>query len=159
MTIQEMTQTMLMDSKLTDVFWPHAVHTSVHIKNRVMLKKNDKTPYKLWKGILANVKNFIVFGSKCYIKREDGRMGKFDSHVEKSILVGYSSIRKAYKCFNLRLKKVVKSINVMVDETCGWKIKEEENESVEQVHEEEAKDEVLEGEDEEDHIEVEEKEY
>jgi hypothetical protein len=43
------------------------------------------------------VKYFIVFGSKCYIKREYGKIGKFDSRVDKGILVGYSSKRKAYK--------------------------------------------------------------
>jgi hypothetical protein len=113
-----MAQTMLMDSKLIDIFWTQAVNTVVHIQNRVMLRNiTDKTPYDLWKGRLANVKHFIVFGSKCYIKREDGRMGKFDSHVDKGILLGYSSTRKAYKCYNLRLNKVVESINVTIDET------------------------------------------
>ena len=63
-----------------------------------MIKNNtDKTPYELWKGRPANVKHFIIFGRKCYIKREDGRMGKFDSRVDKGILVGYSSTRKASK--------------------------------------------------------------
>jgi hypothetical protein len=96
---QEMAQTILMDYKLTDIFWTQAVHTAVHIQNRVMLRNNtDKTPYELWKGRPANVKHFRVFGSKCYIKREDGRMGKFDSRVDKGILVGYSSTWKAYKC-------------------------------------------------------------
>jgi hypothetical protein len=86
-------------------------------------------------------------------------MGKFDSHVDKGVLVGYSSTMKEYKCYNLRVKKVVESINVMVDETNGGKLKEEEKESVEQVYEEEAKDEEeTKGEDEEDQIEVEEKE-
>ena len=66
-----MDRTMLMDSKLTDIFWTHAVYTMVHIQNRVMLRNNtDKTPYELWKGRPANVKHFRVFGSKCYIKRE-----------------------------------------------------------------------------------------
>ena len=61
-------------------FWTQVVHTSVHIQNRVMLRNNtDKTPYK----DQQNVKHFRVFGSKCYIKREDGRMGKFDSRREK----------------------------------------------------------------------------
>ena len=83
-TVQEMARTMIMDSKLTNVFWTQAVHTTVHIQNRVMLRNNtDKTPYELWKGRPANVKHFRVFGSKCYIKREDGRMGKFDSRVDK----------------------------------------------------------------------------
>jgi hypothetical protein len=55
-----------------------------------MLRNNtDKTPYNLWKGRLANVKCFRVFGSKCYIKREYGRMGRFDSRADKGILVSY----------------------------------------------------------------------
>jgi hypothetical protein len=53
--------------------------------------------------------------------------------VDKSVLFGYSSTRKAYKCYNIRLNKVVESINVTVDETGGWKLKEEEKESVEQI--------------------------
>jgi hypothetical protein len=53
---------------------------------------------------------------KNLIKREYGRMRKFDSHVDKVIHVGYSSTRKAYKCYNLRLNKVVESINVTIDE-------------------------------------------
>jgi hypothetical protein len=86
----EMDRTMLMDSKLTDIFWKHAVHIMIHIQNRVMLRNNtEKTPYELWKGRPTNVKHFRVFGSKCYIKREDGRMGKFDSCVDKGALVGY----------------------------------------------------------------------
>jgi hypothetical protein len=113
-----MARTMIMDSKLTYIFWTHVVHTVFHIQNKVMLGNNtDKTPYRLWKGRPTNVKHFRVFGSKCYIKREYGRMGKFDSRVDKGILVGYSSTRKAYKCYNLRLNKVVESINVTIDET------------------------------------------
>ena len=83
-----MAQTMLMDSKLTDIFWTHAVHKTIHIQNRVMLiNNNDKTPYELSKGRPKNVKHFKVFGSKCYIKREDGITGKFESRVEKKYLL------------------------------------------------------------------------
>ena len=63
-TIQEMARTMLMDSKLTDIFWTQKVHTTVHIQNRVIVRNNtDKTRYELWKGRPANVKHFRVFGS------------------------------------------------------------------------------------------------
>jgi hypothetical protein len=114
--------------------WTHAMHTTVHIQNRLILKNNsDKNPYELWKGRPTNVKHFRFFGRKCYIKREYGRMGKFDSCVEKGILIGYSSKRKSYKCYNIRLNKVLERINVMVDETGGRKLKEEEKESVEQI--------------------------
>jgi hypothetical protein len=105
-----------------------------------------------------NVKQFKVFGSKCYIKREDGRMGNFDSRVDTGVLVGYSSTRKAYKCYNMRLNKVVESINVTIDEIGGRESMKEKNESVEQLYEEESKDEEeVEEEDEEDQTEVEEK--
>jgi hypothetical protein len=115
---------MLMDSKLTDIFWTHAIHTMVHIQNKVMLRNTiDKTPYELCKGRPSNVKHFRVFGRKCYIKSEDGRMGKFESRVDKGVLVGYSSTRKAYKCYNLRLNKVVESINVTIDEMGGRELK------------------------------------
>jgi hypothetical protein len=39
---KEMARTMLMDSKLTDIFWTHAVHTTIHIQNRVMLRNNNE---------------------------------------------------------------------------------------------------------------------
>jgi hypothetical protein len=147
MTVQKMAQTMLMDSKLTYFFCTQEVHTIIHIQNKVMLKNNtDKMRCELWKGRPTNVKHFRFFGSKCYIKREDGKMGKFESRVDEGVLVGYSSTRKSYKCYNLRLNKVVESINVTIDETGTQELKEEENESMEQLYEEETKDEK-EGED------------
>jgi hypothetical protein len=39
MIIQEMARTMLMDSKFIDIFWTQEVHTTIHIQNRVMIKK------------------------------------------------------------------------------------------------------------------------
>jgi hypothetical protein len=77
------------------------------------------------------VKNYRVFGKKLYIKRADARMGKFDSCVDKGVLVGYSSTRKEYKCYNLILNKVMESINVTIDETGRQELNEEENESME----------------------------
>jgi transposase InsO family protein len=158
MTVQEMARTMLMDSKLIEIFWTQEVHTTIHIQNRLILRNNiDKTPYELWKGRPSKVKHFKVFGSKCYNKREDGRMGKFDSHVDKRVIVGYSITRKSYKCYNLRLNKVMESINVTIDEIGRQELKEEENESMEHIYEEEEEDEKeVEGEDEENVIEVEE---
>ena len=138
----ENAQTMLMDSKLTDIFWTHVVHTTIHIQNKVILRNNsDTNPYELWKGIPSNLKHFSVFARKWYIKREDQNMGKFDSHVDKGIQVGYSSSRKSYKCFNLRLNKLVESINVTINEIGGWKMKEENKDSLEYVSKEEVKEE------------------
>jgi hypothetical protein len=93
------------------------------------------------------------------LENAQSELGKFDSRVEKGILVGYSSTRKEYKCYNLRLNKVVERINVTIDETGRPKSKKEENKSMEQLFEEEDKkeeEEEDEDEDEENLIEVEE---
>jgi hypothetical protein len=75
---QEMDRTMLMDSKLTDIFWTHVVHTSVHVQNRVMLRNNnDKTPYELWKGSTNN--NF-------YIKVTQGNILLIEIYVDDIVL-------------------------------------------------------------------------
>jgi hypothetical protein len=66
-----------------------SAYISSHSKHSNAQKNIDKTPYDLWKGRPANVKYFRVFGSKCYIKREGGRMGRFESLADKGILVGY----------------------------------------------------------------------
>ena len=108
MSMLEMARTMINDSNLDDKFWGLAVHTTVHIMNKGLLRSgSDKTPYELWTSRSTYVKHFRIFGSRCYIKRDDGKIGKFDSHVDEGIFVGYSSNRKAYKFYNLRLGKVV----------------------------------------------------
>jgi hypothetical protein len=48
---------------------------------------------------------------------------KFDSQVDKGILVLYSSKTKAYKFLNIRLNIIVERINVMIDEAYGRKKK------------------------------------
>ena len=75
-----MARTMLNDSQLNDKLWGQETHTFVHILNKGLLRNDsDKTPYELWMGRSANAKHFGIFGSKCYIKRDDGKIGKFDS--------------------------------------------------------------------------------
>jgi len=106
---------MLKHSKLSDILWAQGVHTKNHILNRgILISNSDKIPYELWKGRMTNENNFIVFWSKCYIKREDEKLGKFDSRVEKGILFGYSNKRKSYKFFSPRLKRIVEIFNVTI---------------------------------------------
>jgi hypothetical protein len=85
---QEMARTMLMDSKLTDIFWTHAVHTTIHIQNRVMLRNNnDKTPYELWKGSTDN---------NLYIKVTQGSILLIEIYVD-DIVFGSTNDRLSQK--------------------------------------------------------------
>ncbi|GLJ31039.1 hypothetical protein SUGI_0621090 [Cryptomeria japonica] len=54
--------------------------------------------------------------SKRFIKKDEQDLGGFESWSDEGILLGYSTHSKAYKCYNKRLRKVVESVNVKVDE-------------------------------------------
>ena len=62
----------------------------------------------------------------CYIKRLDENLGKFDARSDEGIFLGYASTKKAYRCYNLRLHKIVKSANVKMDDLKTKKIKHQE---------------------------------
>jgi len=55
----------------------------------------NNTPYELWFGKKASVRYFIVFGSKCYIKRIEENLGKFNDRADDGIFLGYSTKSKA----------------------------------------------------------------
>jgi hypothetical protein len=77
---EKMAQTMPMDSKLTDIFWTHAVHTTIHIQNRVMLRNNnDKNPYEPWKGSTDN---------NLYIKVTQGSILLIEIYVDDIVFGG-----------------------------------------------------------------------
>jgi hypothetical protein len=70
----------------------------------------------LWHGKPTSIKNFKIFGSKCYIKINEDNLGKFDSREDEGILLVYSSGSKRYKFYNKRICKIVESIYVKVNE-------------------------------------------
>lgn len=116
-TVQEAARTMLNEAKLSDVFWKEAVGTAIHILNRGYLRANcDKTPFELWFGRTPSVKHFRVFGSKCYIKRVNDTLGKFDARSDEGIFLGYSPTKKAFRCYNLKTRKIVESADVKIDD-------------------------------------------
>ena len=77
-----------------------------------------QTPHEIWYGKTPTVKYFKVFGRKCFIKRTDEELGKFEPKEDEGILLGYSSRSKGYKCYNKRLGEIVEIIDVVVDEAC-----------------------------------------
>src|SRR5271156_6594925 len=106
----------MIEKSITQKFWRESVSTSVYTLNRVQLKKDtNKTPYELWYGYTPNVSYFIIFGSQCYILKDD-RNGKLDSKSDEGIFLGYSTKSKAYKCLNKASNKIIESANVKIDE-------------------------------------------
>ncbi|KAM2050957.1 hypothetical protein ACFX16_032634 [Malus domestica] len=62
------------------------------------------------------VKYFKVFGSVCYILRDQEHLAKFDTKSDKGIFLGYSNTSRAYRVYNLRTKIIIVSINVKNDD-------------------------------------------
>jgi hypothetical protein len=61
-----------------------------------------------------------VFGCICYAQIPKENRYKLDETSEKCIFVGYSSMSKGYRLFNLKTNKVSISRNVLFDEKAKW---------------------------------------
>ena len=105
------------ENTIAQTYWVEAIHITIHILNKAHLRpNNDKTPYEPWFGILASIKHFKVFGSKCYIKNNDEHLGKYDDKVDEGIFLGYATNSKGYRCYNKRFPKLVECIDIKIDE-------------------------------------------
>lgn len=84
MTIQRMACSMLDESGTPHTFLGEVVHIAMDILNKYCFPvNNDKTPYEIWYGKPKIVKHFRIFGSKCFIKKNDHKLGKFESRMMK----------------------------------------------------------------------------
>jgi hypothetical protein len=115
--VQQMERGMMSERDISLTFWVEVVHRTIHILNKAHLRpNNDKNPYELWFGRPASIKDFKVFGSKCYIKNNDDHLGRFDDRADEGIFLGYAMNSKGYRCFNKRIHKLVYYIDVQIDE-------------------------------------------
>ena len=56
-----------------------------------------------------------------FILKDRENVGKFDTRSDEGILLGYSSTSKAYKVLNKRTRKVMETVNVVIDEASTLK--------------------------------------
>ncbi|KAL8118998.1 hypothetical protein AgCh_016478 [Apium graveolens] len=98
-TLVEVARTMLQDAKLPTRFWEEAVNTTCYTQNRYIINKmHGKSPYSIMSKRKPTVKHLHVFGSKCYILKDNSEyVGRFDSKVFEAIFLGYSLERTTYK--------------------------------------------------------------
>ena len=116
--IQEMARAIMHNNDVAKKLWGEVVNNACHIVNRVYFSPGTKkTPYELWKGRKPNARYFRIFGSTCFILKDRENVRKFDTQSDEGIFLGYSSSSKAYRIFNKRTRKVVETVNVVIDET------------------------------------------
>jgi len=85
---QQIARAMLDEFGTPTTFSGEATFASITILNKTNVRLNKtQTPHELWYGKTPTVKYFKVFGSKCYIKRTDDNVGKFEPRVDEGIIL------------------------------------------------------------------------
>ncbi|GKE94118.1 retrovirus-related pol polyprotein from transposon TNT 1-94, partial [Tanacetum coccineum] len=59
---------------------------------------------------------FHDFGALCYPTNDSNDLGKLDAKADIGIFVGYAPAKKAFKIYNKRTRKIIKTIHVTFDE-------------------------------------------
>jgi hypothetical protein len=73
-----MARAMIDESKVPNRFWEVVIRNTINILKKSHIRvNNNKTPYELWHGRSGSIKHFEIFGSKCYIKRNEDNLGNF----------------------------------------------------------------------------------
>jgi hypothetical protein len=98
LTLASMARAMLLDANLTHWFWPFAIQTAAHIKNRVPHSNlpPNTTPFQLWHYYKPNLSYMRPFGSHCTSRIVPTPDSKFDSCDESARFLGYASNAKGY---------------------------------------------------------------
>ncbi|GKE17212.1 putative ribonuclease H-like domain-containing protein, partial [Tanacetum coccineum] len=92
------------------------METTCFTQNRsLIIPRHEKTPYHIINGRKASVKFFHIFGSLCYIVREDENLDKMKEKGDACIFVGYSTQSRAYRVYNKRTRVIIKTIHVNFD--------------------------------------------
>jgi hypothetical protein len=84
--IKDLINTMLVQAKLSFLFWPEAAAYAVYVKNRLYTKTIDSIPLMLWNGQLPKMEDFQVFGCVAYGKVPQEKLRPFSDKGEKGSL-------------------------------------------------------------------------
>ncbi|KAK1685811.1 hypothetical protein QYE76_046659, partial [Lolium multiflorum] len=124
-TIIEMARTMLSEFNSPHNFWGEAISTAIHYSNRLFLRPlHNKTPYELLTGNKPNVMYIRVFGCKCLVKNNKGKLGKFETRTIEGIFVGYAENSHAYRYYNRSSGTIEVSCDVVFLEDNGSQVEQ-----------------------------------
>nr|GEU56208.1 hypothetical protein [Tanacetum cinerariifolium] len=76
----------------------------------------SKTPYELLHNKLPDLSFLYVFGALCYPTNDSENLGKLQLNADIGIFIGYAPTKKAFRIYNRRTRRIVKTIHVDFDE-------------------------------------------
>nr|GFA19017.1 hypothetical protein [Tanacetum cinerariifolium] len=116
-TLVEAARTMLIFSRAPLFLWDETIATACFTQNRSIIHRRFfKTPYVLINGRKLDISYLHVFGALCYPKNNREDIGKLDAKGDIGFFIGYSADSCAYRIYNRRTKKIMKTMNVSFDE-------------------------------------------
>ncbi|GJT03945.1 retrovirus-related pol polyprotein from transposon TNT 1-94 [Tanacetum coccineum] len=116
-TLIEAARTMLNSAKLPKQFCGEAVNTACYTQNRsIIVKRHGKTSYDVFIGKSPDISYFHVFGYPVHIHNHRDHLGKFDEKADDGFFLGYSSVAKAFRVFNIRRQEMKEIVHVTFSE-------------------------------------------
>nr|GEU45145.1 hypothetical protein [Tanacetum cinerariifolium] len=116
-TLVKAARTMLIFSRAPLFLWAEAITTACFTQNRSIIHRRfNKTPYELINGRKPDISFLHVFGALCYPKNDREDIGKLGAKGDIGFFIGYSADSCAYRIYNRRTKKIIKTMNVSFDE-------------------------------------------
>ncbi|GKC65184.1 retrovirus-related pol polyprotein from transposon TNT 1-94 [Tanacetum coccineum] len=113
----EVARTMLIYAKAPLFLWAEVVATACYTQNHSIIRlRHGKTPYELLHDKLPNLSFFHVFGALCYPTNDSKNLGKLQPKADIGIFIGYAPTKKAFRIYNLRTRRIIKTIHVDFDE-------------------------------------------
>jgi hypothetical protein len=105
---------MILAQGLEFEFWVEVVNTTVYIKNQCPTKAIDsKAPQKTWSGMKPDVSHLKVFSCKTYAHVPNEKRTKLESKFMPYVFLRYYESTKAYRLMCVKIKKIIKSRDVV----------------------------------------------
>ena len=118
-TIMDKAMSMLYNAGLSKGFWECAVHTAVHVYNRMPTRTQKWcTPHEVWNpGEVPDVSYFRIFGCKAYVHIPADKHRKVDAKAFEATFVRYEPGAKGYWLWDKRTHSLKLSRDVTFDES------------------------------------------
>ncbi|GJZ40978.1 retrovirus-related pol polyprotein from transposon TNT 1-94 [Tanacetum coccineum] len=117
-TLIEAARTILNGSVLSKHFWTDAVRISCYTQNRsIIIKRHDKTSYEIFRERIPDISYFHMFRCHVFIYNHKDHLGKFDAKADDGYFLGYFSVSKAFKVYNIRRQQIDETYHVTFDES------------------------------------------
>nr|GFC86580.1 integrase, catalytic region, zinc finger, CCHC-type, peptidase aspartic, catalytic [Tanacetum cinerariifolium] len=116
-TLIEAARTMLIYAQAHLLLWAEAVATACFTQNRSIIHlRHGKTLYELMHGKQPDLSFFHVFGALCYPTNDSENVSRLQPKADIGIFIGYAPTKKAFRIYNRRTRRIVKTIHVDFEE-------------------------------------------